>query len=233
MTKEKANEMFPIWASSEAVRILDEPEEKPEEETPWRLKVDIRKERFIKRYGFAIGFIFALAVYSVLLCVITGTVVKRNTMSEMEHQYRAQMQAYIDQQEQERMASNLVTGEKSRQAGMDLEAREISRVLYGIKDNSENDLRTAVWCILNRVDNAGYPGNVYQVCSQSKQWMGYSSDNPVLDNLYKIAHEELETWYSGTRPCDSSFVFLNWTPAKITLRDAWTDGSSTNYWRYT
>ena len=43
MTREKASEMFPVWASGEAVRILDEPEEKPEEETPWRLKVDIKK----------------------------------------------------------------------------------------------------------------------------------------------------------------------------------------------
>lgn len=232
MTKENANEMFPIWASAEAVRIVDDPEKKPEEETPWKLKMNLKQEKFIKRYGFAIGFVFAMAVYSVLLCVITGTVVRRNTIDEMEHQYRAQMQAYIEQQEQERMASSLVTGEESRKAAMDLEAREIARVLYGIKDNSENDLRTAVWCILNRVDNPGYPGNIYQVCAQSQQWMGYSPENPVLDNLYKIAMEELTTWYNGTRPVDSAFVYLNWTPSKITLRNAWENNSDTEYWRY-
>lgn len=230
MTREKASEMCPVWASGEAVRILDEPEEP--KESPWRMKMSLKQEKFLKRYGFAIGFIAALAVYSVLICLITGTVVRRNTIDEMEHEYRARMQAYIDRQEEERMASSLVTGEKSRQAGMDLEAREIARVLYGIKDNSENDLRTAVWCILNRVDNPGYPGNIYQVCGQSQQWMGYSAENPVLDNLYKIAKEELETWYAGTRPCDSSLVYLNWTPSRITLRDNWQDGSNTNYWRY-
>ena len=222
--------MFPVWASADAVRIVDEPEPKPD--IPKALKLDLKQERFVKRYGFAIAFILALAVYSVLICVITGTIVRKNTMTEMEHEYRGRMQAYLDQQEQERMASSLVTGEKSRQAAMDLEAREIARVLYGVKDNSEKDLRTAVWCILNRVDNAGYPSSIYAVCAQSKQWMGYSPENPVLDNLKQIALEELETWYAGTRPVDSSFVYLNWTPSKITLRDNWTDGSSTNYWRY-
>lgn len=222
--------MFPVWASADAVRTMDET---PDRETPpLRHRMTVSQERFVKRYGLAIAVIIGVALYSVLLCVVTGTIVRNNTISEMEHEYRAQMQAYIDQQEQERMASALVTGEASRQAGMDLEAREIARVLYGVKDNSEDDLRTCVWCILNRVDNAGYPSNIYQVCAQGQQWMGYSTENPVLDNLVKIAREELETWYEGTRPVDSSFVYLNWTPSRITLRDAWNDGSNTNYWRY-
>lgn len=230
MTAEKAREQFPVWASAEAVKIADEmPERKL---PPLRHRMSERGNRFVKHYGPAIAFIIALAVYSVLICVITGTVVKHNTAEEMEIEYRAKMQAYLDNQEEQRMAAGLLTGEASRQAGMDLEAREIARVLYGIKDNSENDLRTAVWCILNRVDNVGYPSNIYQVCAQSQQWMGYSAENPVLDNLYKIAMEELATWYSGTRPVDSAFVYLNWTPAKITLRNAWENNSNTEYWRY-
>ena len=218
---------IPFWASREAVHIVDEP---PEE--PLRHRLDEKKNRFVKRYGLALLAILGIAVYSVAICVITGSIVRRNTRLEDEQHYRAQMQAYLDKQEQDRMASSLVTGEKSRQAGMDLEAREIARVLYGVKDNTEDDLRTTVWCILNRVDNAGYPSNVYLVCAQSQQWMGYSPENPVLDNLVKIAKEELETWYAGTRPCDCTLVYLNWTPSKITLRDNWQDGSSTTYWRF-
>lgn len=223
-------EPLPVWASPEAVRILDEPEK--QEEAPLRMRLSLKRERLVKRYGLAVAGILAFTVWSVLICCVTGSVVRKNTVDEMEHQFRARMQAYIDRQEEERMASSLVTGEKSRQAAMDLEAREIARVLYGVRDNSEADLRTCVWCILNRVDNPAYPANVYQVCSQSQQWMGYSPENPVLDNLYKIAHEELESWYAGTRPCDSSLVYLNWTPSKITLRDNWNDGSSTTYWRW-
>lgn len=230
MEKEIASELFPLWASAEAVKIADEVPE--QEKAPWGFVMNVKAERFIKRYGLALAVIIGIAVYSVLLCVVTGSIVRRNTMNEMEAQYRGKMQAYIDKQEQERMVAGLVTGEASRQAGMDLEAREIARVLYGIKDNSENDLRTAVWCILNRVDNSAYPANVYQVCSQAKQWMGYAPENPVLDNLYKIAREELEIWYSGTRPVDNTFIYLNWTPAKVTLRDAWENNSNTNYWRY-
>lgn len=230
MTSEKAIKEFPTWASAEAVRILDEPVK--QEEPPLRHRMTVKQERFIRRYGLALAAILAFAIYTVGLCVVTGSIVRRNTLSEMETQYRAKMQAYIDDQEQQRMAAGLLTGEASRQAGMELEAREISRVLYGIKDNSENDLRTCVWCILNRVDNAGYPNSVYEVCSQSQQWMGYSPENPVLDNLYKIAHSELDTWYSGTRPVDSSYIYLNWTPSRITLRDRWENSSATNYWRF-
>ena len=222
--------MFPVWASAEAVKIADEPIKT--EVPPLKHRLTVRQERFMKRYAFAICFILAMAVYTALVGIITGSIVKHNLSEEYEHQYRARVQAYLDEQEQQRMASNLVTGEASRQAGMDLEAREIARVLYGVKDNSESDLRTAVWCILNRVDNSAYPSNIYQVCSQSKQWMGYSAENPVLDNLYKIAHEELETWYSGTRPVDSSFVYLNWTPQRITLRDAWDYGANTQTWSW-
>lgn len=219
---------IPVWA--DPVRITDEPPK--ENPLPFVHRLDEKKHRFVKRYAVAILAILAFAVWSVLICCITGTIVRRNTRLEDEHHYRAQMQAYLEEQEQQRMASSLVTGEKSRQAAIDLESREIARVLYGVKDNSEADLRTTVWCILNRVDNAGYPSNVYMVCAQSQQWMGYSPENPVLDNLVKIAKEELETWYSGTRPCDSTLVYLNWTPSKITLRDNWNDGSSTTYWRW-
>ena len=60
MIYEKANEMFPVWASAEAVRILDEPVKS--EEPPFRHKMTVKQERFVKRYAFAIGFIFALAV---------------------------------------------------------------------------------------------------------------------------------------------------------------------------
>ena len=230
MTEKKAREMFPVWASSDAVRIVDEPSE--QEKIPTRLLLSLKKEKFIKDHGILIVVALIGLLLSAAVGVITGSIVRRNTIAEMEHQYRAQMQAYLDQQEQQRMASELVTGEKSRQAGMDLEAREIARVLYGVKDNSEKDLRTAVWCILNRVDSNAYPGNVYQVCCQSDQWMGYSPENPVLDNLYKIAREELEVWYGGTRPCDIGYVFLKWSPKKIVLRNDWKDDDYADTWRY-
>lgn len=224
MTTKEANEMFPIWASAEAVKILDEPVE--QEKSLFRHQMDEKKNRFVKRYAFAIGFILALAVYSVLICCITGVVVKRNTEQELAVKYAEELQAYKDAE----MGKRIVTGSDSKAAAMREDAKAIAKVLYGVKGNNENDLRTLVWCVLNRVDNKGYPGTVAEVVAQDRQWMGYSDSNPVLDDLFNLALGELDIWYGGIRPCSPDFVFMNWTPSEITLRDTFEFSSKTHSW---
>ena len=113
------------------------------------------------------------------------------------------------------------------------QAQALARVLYGVKDNSEQDLRTMCWCVFNRVDSPDYPDTLEEVIDQPKQWMRYSPDNPVIENLYKIAEQELDAWQNGkTRPITSDFVFMNWTPSQIKLRNRWEEGSRTDYWRW-
>ena len=225
MTYEKANEMFPVWASAEAVRILDEPVKT--EEPPFRHKMTVKQERFVKRYAFAIGFILAFAVYSVLLCCITGTIVKRNTAQEMTAQFEAEMEAYKNAE----MGKRIVTGNDSKTAAMREDAKQIAKVLYGVRTNNTADLRTLVWCVLNRVDNKAYPNTIAEVVAQEHQWMGYSDSNPVLDDLFNIAYGEVEIWYGGIRPCPPDYVFMNWTPSEITLRDTFEFSSKTHSWR--
>lgn len=115
---------------------------------------------------------------------------------------------------------------------LDSEADMLARVLYGVKDNSTDDLRTYCWCVLNRVDNRNYPATLSEVISQPGQWMRYSDDNPVVENLYRIAREELDRWHSQRRPVSNEFVFMNWTEKEIVLRDNFRDGSGTHYWRW-
>ena len=225
MTYEKANEMFPVWASAEAVRILDEPVKS--EEPPFRHKMTVKQERFVKRYAFAIGFILAFAVYSVLLCCITGTIVKRNTEADLAVKYAEELEAYKNAE----MGKRIVTGNDSKTAAMREDAKEIARVLYGVRSNNTADLRTLVWCVLNRVDNKSYPNTIAEVVAQEHQWMGYSDSNPVLDDLFNIAYGELEIWYGGIRPCSPDYVFMNWTPSEITLRDTFEFSSKTHSWR--
>ena len=225
MTRENAMEQLPRWASAEAVRILDEPVKA--EEPPFRHKMTVKQERFVKRYAFAIGFILAFAVYSVLLCCITGTIVKRNTEAEMAVRYAEELEAYKNAE----MGKRIVTGDESRAAAMKEDAKQIARVLYGVRTNNTADLRTLVWCVLNRVDNKSYPNTIAEVVAQDHQWMGYSSDNPVLDDLFNIAYGELEIWYGGIRPCPPDYVFMNWTPSEITLRDTFEFSSKTHSWR--
>lgn len=225
MSYKEANEMFPVWASAEAVRIVDEPTK--QDPLPLKHRLTDKQERFMKRYAFAVGFIFALAVYSVLICVITGTIVKRNTTAELTLRFEAEMEDYKNAE----IGKRIVTGNDSKTAALREDAKLIAKVLYGVRSNNEKDLRTLVWCVLNRVDNKSYPATVAEVVNQDRQWMGYSEDNPVLNDLFNLAYGELEIWYGGIRPCSPDFVFMNWTPSEITLRDTFEFSSKTHSWK--
>ena len=112
------------------------------------------------------------------------------------------------------------------------EAEYIAKVLYGAaKDNNERDQRTAVWCILNRVDNPAYPNTVKGVCDQASQWMGYSDNNPVLTSLYNTAMRELEVWHSGYRPVSADYIYMSWSSKEIVLRDTYEKEPNTKYWQ--
>ena len=118
------------------------------------------------------------------------------------------------------------------EAQLDAEAQMLARVLYGVKDNSSDDLRTYCWCVFNRVDSPDYAGTLEEVIAQPEQWMRYSEENPVLENLYQLAREELDAWHTGTtRPCSADYVYMTWSPSEIVLRNNWTNSSSTRYWR--
>lgn len=153
----------------------------------------------------------------------------KKTEERMTAWHESEMQAYIAEQEElkaaEMKAEDLFVVEN--------EAEWLARVLYGIKSNSTDDLKTCCWCVFNRVDSPGYPNTVQEVVNQPQQWMAYKEDNPVLEDLYQIAYDQLTTWYSGgRRPVSAEFVFMSWSPTEIVLRDNWKDGSSTHYWRY-
>lgn len=113
------------------------------------------------------------------------------------------------------------------------EAEEIAKVLYGTaRYNTEDDQRLVVWCIINRMEATGYPDTIEGVCQQDSQWMGYSQDNPVLENLLNIADEELTRYYSGNpRPVGPEYIFLSWTENEIVLRDKFEETAGTHYWR--
>lgn len=112
-----------------------------------------------------------------------------------------------------------VTEAEAAEIQMQENAKVIAKVLYPMANNKKNGLRSAVWCVLNRVDNNVYGDDIYSVCSAKAAFMGWSDDNPVLDNLYQIALHELRVWNSGIRPMSDKFVFLDWNKKEITLRD--------------
>lgn len=113
------------------------------------------------------------------------------------------------------------------------EAEYIAKVIYGTaRSHVDADKKAVIWCILNRVEHYAHPNDVAGVCEQPKQWMGYSNDNPVLDENYELALNELKTWYSGGhRPMSNEYIYLTWSSKEILLRNTFEENRNTKYWR--
>lgn len=168
-----------------------------------------------------------------LVFILYTIMIARGAEAKASRKYEAWQERwvneYIDQQE----AAKAGMPVDPYEAQLDSEAQALAKVLYGVKDNSTDDLRTYCWCVLNRVDSPDYPETLEEVIDQPQQWMRYSPDNQVLESLYQIARAELDAWHKDSRrPVSSEFVFMNWTPSRIVLRDRWETDGFTNYWRY-
>lgn len=170
----------------------------------------------------------------ILLAFILYTIlIARGAQAKAERRYEAWQERFVNEYLDQQEAARIGIPPDPKVLLREEQAQALAKVLYGVKDNSESDLRTMCWCVFNRVDSPDYPSTLQEVIDQPQQWMRYDPENPVIDNLYKIAEQELAAWQDGkTRPITSDFVYMNWTPSQIKLRNAWKDGSTTDYWRY-
>ena len=164
--------------------------------------------------------LLAICAVSILLsCVVT----RHTTEARLREEFKIELTSERFRTEQETVARlreeygiNAANAEK---ATMEQEAKTIAKVLYPMRNNRENGLHLSCWCVFNRVDNLIYPDNVLSVCSAYQAFMGWSENNPVLDDLYQIALEEVQRWHNGVRPMDTTFVYLYWTKSEIYLLD--------------
>lgn len=169
-------------------------------------------------------FFLAITLYTLI--------VSRAADAKAARKYEAWQARFADEYTAQQIARVAGMPTDPQEARRIEEAQMLARVLYGVKDNSTDDLRTYCWCVFNRVDSADYPGTLEEVIAQPSQWMRYSEENPVIESLYLIAREELEQWHNGaTRPCTSDYVYMTWSPSEIVLRNTWVNSSSTRYWR--
>lgn len=164
--------------------------------------------------------------------VLYTLLVARGAEAKAARKYEAWQERWVNEYITQQEAARLGMPVDPQEAQLDAEAQALARVLYGVKDNSTDDLRTYCWCVFNRVDSPEYADTLEEVIEQPSQWMRYDPENPVIENLYQLAREELEAWHNGaTRPCSSDFIYMTWSPLEIVLRNTWTNGSSTRYWR--
>lgn len=113
---------------------------------------------------------------------------------------------------------------------LDSRAVALSKMGYGIRENSMECIKAEYWCAINRCESPLYPNTIEEVCSQPGQWMGYSEDNPVIDRYYDLAVEVLEAWENGgVRNLPADCLWFTWNgPESITFRTKFEGG---NEWR--
>ncbi len=176
-------------------------------------------------------YVLLIVVYTAIVCSLSARSARIKATNATAQQYEAQIAAYLaEQEERDRAAAEAAVVQIDQERA---EAEMLARLLYGVKNNSTDDLYTLAWCVINRVDNPQFPSTVEAVINQPLQWMGYSADNPVLENLYRIAEDVLTVWRSGGhRPVSDDYVYMSWSENEIILRDNFTESRATHYWRY-
>ena len=192
--------------------------------------------------GVKVVSIYVLIIAVAVMITAIGQRVKyKNQIKEINANHAEEIAA-LREELQDSYESKIAELEQYYEYGGDViqierEAECIAKVFYGYgaainHNHSVSDLRGIAWCIFNRVEHYAYPDTVAEVCEQPKQWMGYSSDNPVLTEYYDLALEELKIWYSGGhRPMNNSYIYLTWSSKEILLRDTFEENRNTNYWR--
>ena len=211
MDENSARALFPTWAETE---------------------VTTEKKRDNSYTLWVVGWLGKWVLIALALVLYTITIA-RYADARAEKKYEDWKVRYVNDYLEQQEAARAGMPVDPYTAQLDYEAGMLAKVLYGVKDNSEEDLKTYCWCVFNRVDNPMFPDMIEDVISQPKQWMRYSENNLVLDNLFKIAREQLDEWHSGaTRPVGSDYVYMDWTPSRITLRNQWEYGRETETWRY-
>ena len=187
---------------------------------------DVRKKEWIQAFWKRNSAVVMKLLILILLVTIPCLVVHHNTVVSLREEYEKKISEVREQTEQEtinRLAVQYGTVEENAErAAIDAESKVLAKMLYAYRYNSDEGLKSACWCAINRVDSKYYPNTVDGVCEQKSQWMGWSEENPIIQKLYDIAHEQLALWHNGIHLVDPDFVYMEWSPQEITLRTEFT-----------
>ena len=108
----------------------------------------------------------------------------------------------------------------------------LAQTLYGeCRGCSELQQKAVCWCVFNRVDDSRFPDTIIGVVSAPKQLQGYSSNNPVWDNLYDVAYSCIVDWHNGeNRVLDPDMCWFSGWGRINHFRNAWLFEDATKFW---
>lgn len=226
---EKIKESLPIY--SKEIITKENPKKVSSRVITMKETIDEYEQKIrntvFRHPGFNIMYnwlIAGLMLAIIVECVIWGLDIRTNRMAEaLTVQAMAEYQAEQDAAAKAE-AERLETIARSEANIMKNEAEYGAKLIYGIRNfidkygYSEKDLRTYIRCACDRVDYGGKTNTFGEIASQEQQFLGYFDTNPILDEYYKIAYSEIETWHhETTKPWDVSYRFAELTPTGIFL----------------
>ena len=146
--------------------------------------------------------------------------------------YQAAEQAKADAAEEQR-----ILAEQSEEAVVDKMSDALAKLFYGADKfktkyhYSDADFYTLARCVFNRVDDSRFPDTIIGVVSAPLQLQGYSSSNPVWDNLYDIAYSCMVDWHNGeNRVLDPGLCWFSGRNGINHFRNAWLFEEATKFW---
>lgn len=202
-----------------------------------RIERSILMEKLWKKYGLAL-IVFGFWVGSLVLgCVVTGTIVKHNTIAEVSGQYEAayaaQIQAYKDQE----AASRVLTGDESMNAAINALTDALAVHIAGLRMDrgvTADGAKTYIWGVdIARLDSGKYGSSIESVLAGNIEC--YSAGHAVRAEDKQIAFEIADAYLRGIRP-DKWIPSLEFAEihadGSVTARNELFTGRSTKYWVY-
>lgn len=112
------------------------------------------------------------------------------------------------------------------------EVTALAQTLYGeCRGCSELQQRAVCWCVFNRVDDSRFQDSIIEVVSAPNQLQGYSSSNPVWENLYEVAYSCMVDWHNGeNRVLDEDMCWFSGWNRINHFRNAWLTSEATKFW---
>lgn len=157
---------------------------------------------------------------SVVTAWVTFKVTKAVTSKNQETHVTEEVPAPVEVDAEERMDLVETTLQDNAQEQARMEAESIARVLYGMRGNDKDDLKKVAWVIINRCESPLYPNTIAGVCEQPSQWVGYYDNNPILEDLFDLSLEVVNTWRDGGhRPFSPEYLWFNWSRDYIEFKN--------------
>lgn len=113
-----------------------------------------------------------------------------------------------------------------------VEVTALAQTLYGeCRGCSKLQQKAVCWCIFNRVDDDRFPDSILEVVSAPLQFQGYSSNNPIWNNLYIVAEQCIMNWHNDqNRILDSDMLWFSGYDGINHFRNAWLFEDATKFW---